>query len=308
MEIYQPQTVAALARAWFCGASLLLPAAGATGDDTGGGVRTEDRAFLAACDGSEQKYVLVYPNSFDPNQPVSLLVALHGHGSDRWQFVKDQRDECRAVRDAAAEHGMLLLAPDYRAKTSWMGPKAEADVVQILTTLKQRFRFHRVIMCGGSMGGTGALTFAALHPEMVDGVVSLNGSADLVRYGRFLDAISASFGGTKTEVPGEYRRRSARFFPERFTMPLAATTGGQDTVVPPDSVLELLEAVRKHNSNVLRIHRPNTGHSTNYEDTKRAIKFVIEAPKNVPREPSGTEGSPEQQLSPVPSPPPRNGG
>ncbi len=245
-------------------------------DNPNSGIRIEDCAFVASCDGSEQKYVLVYPKTFEPNQAISLVVALHGHGADRWQFVRDSRDECRAVRDVAATHGMLLVAPDYRAKTSWMGPKAEADVVQILTSLKQRFRIDRVIVCGGSMGGTGALTFAALHPDMVNGVVSLNGTADLVRYERFLDAIAASFGGSKTDVPDEYRRRSAKFFPERFTMPLAATTGGRDTFVPPDSVLQLLEAVRKHNSNVLGIHRPNTGHSTNYEDTKRALDFVIE--------------------------------
>jgi hypothetical protein len=25
---------------------------------------------------------------------------------------------------------MIFVSPDYRAKTSWMGPKAEADMVQ----------------------------------------------------------------------------------------------------------------------------------------------------------------------------------
>jgi len=235
----------------------------------------EDQAFIAACDESEQKYVVVLPDGFQRDRPVSVVIALHGHGSDRWQFVQQERGECRAVRDVAAANGSLLVSPDYRAKTSWMGPKAEADVVQIIQTLKKQFQVERIILCGGSMGGTGALTFAALHPDLIDAVVSLNGTANLVEYGRFLDAIAESYGGTKQQVPCEYRKRSAEFFPERFTMPLAATTGGADEVLPPDSVLRLIENLRGKNEHVISLHRPGGGHRTSYEDTKQALDFVF---------------------------------
>lgn len=104
----------------------------------------------------------------------------------------------------------LLVSPDYRAKTSWMGPKAEADVEQIIGALARTLPVKRVILCGGSMGGTGALTFAALHPHLIDGVVALNGTANLVEYERFLDAIAESYGGTKEDSPDEYRKRSRR--------------------------------------------------------------------------------------------------
>ena len=239
------------------------------------GPRTEDVSFRATCDGTEQKYVIVFPDGFSVDKSCAALIALHGHGSDRWQFVKDPRGECRAARDVAAAHGMLFVSPDYRAKTSWMGPKAEADVLQIIAELKRRHRVSRIILCGGSMGGTGALTFTALHPDLVDGVVSLNGTANLVEFAGFSDAIAASFGGTKAEAPDEYRRRSAEFWSDRFTMPIAATTGGKDRVVPPDSVRRLLDAVKMKNANVLLIHRPEAGHSTSYEDSKTAIEFVI---------------------------------
>lgn len=237
--------------------------------------RVEDRTFLAKIDGTEQKYVIVYPPGFEFDSPVSLLIALHGHGSDRWQFVKQARGECSGTRDAATRHGMLLVSPDYRATTSWMGPTAEADLVQIIRSLKKVFTVEHVVVSGGSMGGTGALTFTARNPDLVDGVVSLNGTANLVNYERFSDAIAASFGGSRTDVPDEYRNRSAEFFPERFTMPIAATTGGADAIVPPDSVLRLLKAIRQKNEHVLSIHRPAGGHSTNHEDTVRAFEFVI---------------------------------
>ncbi len=85
--------------------------------------RDMDISFQAECDGTEQRYVLVLPSGFQAGERHDVLIALHGHGSDRWQFVKDARDECRAARDVAAKHGLLFVSPDYRARTSWMGPK-----------------------------------------------------------------------------------------------------------------------------------------------------------------------------------------
>ncbi|MCA9116430.1 MAG: alpha/beta fold hydrolase, partial [Planctomycetaceae bacterium] len=247
------------------------------------GGRIEVVQFPADFDGSVQHYVLIHPPQRPPAadsaassvQPDTALITLHGHGSDRWQFVKSPRDECAAARKLAAEHGLLLVSPDYRAKTSWMGPAAEADLVQIIHQLRREHRISRILLSGGSMGGTGALTFAALHPALIDGVVSLNGTANLVEYPNFSEAIARSYGGTRAEVPEQYRRRSAEFFPWRFRTPLAATTGGQDRSVPPESVHRLIGQVLPRNSNVLLIHRPQGGHSTNAADTRQALEFVL---------------------------------
>ena len=237
-----------------------------------------DLAFAAECDGSTERVVELLPPDFDTAAPRDLLIALHGHGADRWQFIREGRDECRGTREAAARHGAILLSPDYRAPTSWMGPKAEADLVQIIAAAKQRHRIGRVVVCGGSMGGTGALTFAALHPDLVDGVCSLNGTANLVEYGSFLDAIAASFGGTKEEVPEEYRKRSAELHAEALVMPIAFTTGGRDDVVPPASVLRLHDALAARGRPVLLLHRPDRGHDTDLADTTTALDFLFLSP------------------------------
>ncbi len=236
----------------------------------------QDLVFVSDHDRSQQRYVVVTPDKFDPAQPISMLIALHGHGADRWQFVLDERDECRATRDAAKRFGMILVAPDYRAKTSWMGPAAEADTLQIIDLLNKEYRIKQLIISGGSMGGTGALTFAALHPELVDGVVAMNGTANLVDYEGFQDAIAESFGGSKITKQEEYRKRSAELNGERLSMPIAMTTGGRDTIVPPESTIRLADYLSKQKSPVLLIHRPDGGHETNYEDAKRAFDFVLE--------------------------------
>jgi dipeptidyl aminopeptidase/acylaminoacyl peptidase len=235
-----------------------------------------DVPFLSELDGTEQRYVIVEAENYTVGDECNLLIALHGHGSDRWQFIRDSRSECRAARDFATKLGFIYVSPDYRAKTSWMGPSAEADVLQILKILKNQYRIKRTILAGGSMGGTAALSFAVLHPEMVDGVIAMNGTANLEEYDQFQDAISQSFGGTKRQAPEEYRKRSAENFPDRLRMPIAFTTGGLDRSVPPDSSLRLATTLKNQGAPVLHIHQPEGGHSTNYEDATKAFSYVWE--------------------------------
>lgn len=254
-----------------CGLS--LPAAAA--EDPRGRWIVQDISFIADCDGTTQRYVVMLPHDLGPEQPHDALIVLHGHGSDRWQFVKDPRDECRAARDVAAEHGMIYVSPDYRAKTSWMGPKAEADMVQIIRDIRSRFRIGHVFLCGGSMGGASALTFTARHPDLITGVASMNGTANHLEYEGFQDAISESFGGTKAERPLEYKNRSAEYWPERFTMPVGMTAGGEDGSVPPHSVLRLARVLKTLKRDVMLIYREDQGHSTSYEDAREILEFIL---------------------------------
>lgn len=52
-----------------------------------------DVVFTARLDGTPQNYVVQLPPKFDATRSHGLLIALHGHGSDRWQFVRDTRGD-----------------------------------------------------------------------------------------------------------------------------------------------------------------------------------------------------------------------
>ena len=234
-----------------------------------------DVEFRAELDGTTQRYVLSPPSGFSDGRVHDVLIALHGHGSDRWQFIRGDRDETRAALDAAARHGLLFVSPDYRATKSWMGPAAEADLIQIIASLKREYRTGRIILCGASMGGSSALTFAAMHPDLVDGVVSMNGTANHLEYEGFQEAIAESFGGSKEQIPAEYKRRSAEYWPERLTMPVAITAGGKDDSVPPRSVMRLAEVLRNIGRKVFVQYREEGGHATNYEDSTAALEWVL---------------------------------
>ncbi|OGV52056.1 MAG: hypothetical protein A2017_03640 [Lentisphaerae bacterium GWF2_44_16] len=231
--------------------------------------------FKSELDDSEQCYMEILPSDLDKDKKYDLVIGLHGHGSDRKQFAFDKRPECASFREFAAKHDMIAVTPDYRAKTSWMGPSAEADLVQIIKEIKAKYKINKVFLVGGSMGATSALTFATLHPDMIDGITSMNGHANHVEYKNFQDAISRSFGGTKEEKPEEYKKRSAEFYPENLTMSIAFTVGGKDSIVPPGSVIRLAEELRKRNGKVMVINRPKGGHSTNFEDGMTAMEFMF---------------------------------
>lgn len=235
----------------------------------------QDIQFTANCDHTKQKYVMILPEKFSNQKSYSLLIALHGHGSDRWQFIKSRRGECKAARDIASKYNMIYVSPDYRARTSWMGPKAESDLIQVINELKVKYKVRKVFLCGGSMGGSSSLTFAALHPKLIDGVAAMNPTANHLEYEKFQPAIQASFGGTKQEIPYEYKKRSAEYWPEKLTMPVSISVGGQDKTVPPDSARRLVHILKQINKNVLLIDRPQQGHSTSYEDSYSLLEFVI---------------------------------
>lgn len=236
--------------------------------------QAEDVTFTAA-DWSMQRYVRLLPAGPPPERGRCAVIALHGHGSDRWQFIRDPRDECRAFRDVALAHNAVFISPDYRAPTSWMGPAAENDILVIIDRLREVEHCPMIILAGGSMGGTAALIFAFRHPQPIAGVCSLNGTANMLEFDGFSEAIAAAYGGTRQQLPHVYRERSAEFFPQRFTMPVALTAGGCDTVVPPHSVLRLAAGLEREGAPVLLLYRPEGGHATDYADSAAALEFAL---------------------------------
>ena len=74
-----------------------------------------DLSFVAKYDGTEQHYVQIEPPGFEPSARCHLMVALHGHGSDRWQYARDPRDECAGARDVARENARAPPTYDRRA-------------------------------------------------------------------------------------------------------------------------------------------------------------------------------------------------
>lgn len=238
-----------------------------------------DVTFLADLDQTEQSYVVRLPNGFDPGREYDIVVVLHGLGGDRFDIIVGQNC-ARALRDVADERNLIVVSPDYRARDSWMSPAAEADLLQILRDVKKEYKVKRTFWNGTSMGGTSVLAFAVLHPELVDGVMSNIGQANFLEFKNFRDNIERVFGGNKQEAFDVYKSRSAEYYPERLTMPLALYVGMHDEAVPPHSVLRLNDVLKEMGkTDLLMMVNPDVGHLQTYEDTKRGLEFIIDAAK-----------------------------
>jgi pimeloyl-ACP methyl ester carboxylesterase len=242
-----------------------------------GTTEPRDIAFVSTADGTTQHYLLLLPEGYQGTENPPLMVALHSLGGTRAQFLETRHPTVRAAVDTVAKWRMIYVLPEYRGPRSWMGEKAEADVVQIIAQVKSRYRTGKVFLCGTSMGGSAALTFTALHPGLVDGVIAMNATANHLELDTVNDSVAESFGGSKERIPLEYKKRSAEYWPERFTMPVALTAGGKDSLIPPASVTRLAGVLGKLGRKVLLIVPPDQGHQTSYEDALAAFDFVVRA-------------------------------
>ncbi len=238
----------------------------------------QEVSFVAKCDGTEQKYAMLLPEAFRPDRQYDLFMMFHGMYGDRWQLYElREHGANQVILEVAQENDLIVVTPDYRID-QWMGPKGEADSLQIMVDVKRQYRIDKVFIGGGSMGGSAVLTLAALHPYLFDGVLSMNGTANYLEYENYQDYIQKGFGGTKAEVPLEYKNRSAEYWPERFIQPVGMVVGSDDTAVPPHSVARLANALMKMNRKVKSISRDGMGHGARYEDVRALLEFVLDIP------------------------------
>lgn len=72
----------------------------------------------------------------------------------------------------------------------------------------------------------------------------------------------------------EYKKRSAEYWPEKLTMPIAFTVGKQDSVVPPESVIRLARVLQILGRPILLNVDKTGGHETGYKDAYDAMTFM----------------------------------
>ena len=110
-------------------------------------------------------------------EPERVAVAVHGITSSHraWTLVAERLTE---------QPGTLLLAPDLRGRgrsADLPGPYGMAQHVEDLAAVLRACAPDRpAVLAGHSMGGFVAVLFAAEHPELVGGLVLVDGGLPLV--------------------------------------------------------------------------------------------------------------------------------
>ena len=181
--------------------------------------------------------------------PKFWIIVLHGHGShgDQLYTRKDVRDSWLEPLRAT---GAGILSPNLR-NNAWMSPAAAEDLHGLINYLRTEYGLQKTLFCSGSMGGTGNLIYAVLHPEDVNAVISRGAATDLESYYEWCikqehpiiqeiaQAIKSSY---KTQ--DELRKHSTLRHAERLNMPVYFAHGGADQTIPVEQARTLAEKLK----------------------------------------------------------------
>ena len=205
------------------------------------------------------------------------VVCPHGHGSNGDQlFLRaDVREQWLMYWESL---GLGVLTPNIR-NNAWMCPEAVADLHELIAWTRKTYNVERFIMMSGSMGGTGALIYSAIHPEDLVATIALCPATDLTEYHAWLAsqsggdngikatrkeimlAIEASYKGKPAERKETYDRHSACVNVKKLTMPLLLCHGDADPLIPVEESRRLVKLLGWHKE-MQYLELPGGGHDT----------------------------------------------
>ncbi len=222
------------------------------------------RLEYASSEDNVADWALVMPGRRDV-----WIVCLHGALA-----AGDQIFTRPDVRDLWLAHflrsGCGVLSPNLRGD-AWMCPEAAGDLRAVLQWVRRHYQVSRFIFVTGSMGGSGSLIYAVLHPGDVASVAALCPVTDIRTFhaeaGFLRDGIEKAYHGTPETAPERYRRHVVVDHADRLRMPLFLCHGDADSVIPVRHS-RTLYALLKDRENVEYVEIPGGDHDAPLYETK----------------------------------------
>jgi predicted peptidase len=150
-----------------------------------------DRGFLQRvykdADGHEAKYALFVPHSYTPDQPVPVILFLHGAGQAGTDGVRPTRIGLgNAIRQREMSFPFLAVLPQAQRRDrnlfqTWFPGHAEGDrALAILDEVQKQFSTDpkRLYLTGLSMGGFGTWQMAVKFPGRWAAIAPVCGGGD----------------------------------------------------------------------------------------------------------------------------------
>lgn len=199
---------------------------------------------------AEAPLLVIYLHGATAHEDQGMTAGIYQNGFGRLALELERREA-------------IYVCPEYRGG-SWMGPAADADVSEIITILKKRYRPKKILLMGGSMGGTSVLIYAARNPSNLDGGIALCPATDPAKmFPKFPGQFLQSYGGSPSEKPTLYQERSAmNHTAELATVPLAIIHGSVDSMIPVEHSRSLVSKLQKLGARIHYIEVNGGGHDT----------------------------------------------
>lgn len=219
--------------------------------------------FASPFDGSAQTFLEKdYRADTEAEAPL-VVIYLHGAASHQDQGMTSgiYHGAFDLWHETLSSRGAIYICPEYRGG-SWMGPAAEADLGEIIRLVRERYTVGRLILAGGSMGGTSSLIFASRQPHSIDGVIALCPATDpAAMFGSFSEQFITSYGGSPDECPDIYQeRRSRDRIANLAKLPIAIVHGAKDVVIPVEHSRTIVQLLQEADGRILYIEQPEGDH------------------------------------------------
>ncbi|MEN6547829.1 MAG: prolyl oligopeptidase family serine peptidase [Armatimonadia bacterium] len=243
--------------------------------------------FNCTADGSKWPYLVQQP----PGTPVAILVNLHGHYADETQMMTEgiYGDAFGKLRRECLQRNWVYVCAWYGGN-SWMGPMAEAGMVDLIGVLKQQYPGLPVYLGGGSMGGTSALILAMRQPQLFKGVLARCPAADVAAFydwclehaksnatiANLAAAIRIHYTTDGHDLRQELEARSVLRHAERLTMRVHICHGDADTLIPVEWSRQLVARLQGLGREVQYEEIPGGGHDSPVDnvDWSRVLDYL----------------------------------
>jgi len=225
-------------------------------------------SFISPWDKTKQTYLLsdyrLAKNKESAETPL-LVIYLHGATAheDQGMTAGIYQNSFGRLALELERREAIYVCPEYRGG-SWMGAAAEADVSEIIAILRKKYHPKKIILMGGSMGGTSVLIYAARNPKNLDGGIALCPATDPAKmFPRFQDQFLHSYGGSPSEKPDLYQERSAMdHVAELATVPLVIIHGSADSMIPVEHSRNLVSKLQELGARIHYIEVNGGGHDS----------------------------------------------
>jgi dipeptidyl aminopeptidase/acylaminoacyl peptidase len=246
----------------------------------------EKRIFISGYDRTIQEYLLEAPRAIPAG---GILIYLHGATNHLDQGMNEEifGGAFKFLKSWAKSRNFVYVCPEYRGD-SWMNDAAQQDIALLLSLLREEFFAHRIIIVGGSMGGTSALIFAARWPGLLKGVIALCPATDMAVLYRVWEngsgiqpdlarGIKSAYGGDPGDMPEKYRALSSINSVEKLArVPLYLIHGDADALISVEHSRNLIGKLVLHNADFQFEIIPGGDHDSPVapEHLKKALAWI----------------------------------
>ncbi|MFQ6096694.1 MAG: prolyl oligopeptidase family serine peptidase [Armatimonadota bacterium] len=195
------------------------------------------KGYRSEIDGNLQPYSLNIPPDYTGEEPVPLVLTMHGHGGSR-PFQG---------HPAGRIPGCIVVSPHGRGSVDYMYT-GEVDVMRVLEEVRRDYNIDsdRIYATGGSMGGTGSWTLAVHYPDVFAAIAPIAGNADhhaweeVWKWGR---RPTPCFDDLRTFVRDNINPRT--YAENLLNVPVFVVHGDKDNIVPVQHARKMTAALRQ---------------------------------------------------------------